>query len=115
MVRATRILEVIEQDHLVDNARCMGAGLLDSLQGLAAEFPNLVGQVRGRGLMCAVDLPTSELRTRLVALAREEGLLVLPCGQKSIRFRPFLDVTAADIARACEVLGRALVRLRREV
>lgn len=115
MVRATRILEVIERDQLVDNARRMGAVLLDSLHGLAAEFPTLLDQVRGRGLMCAVDLPSTELRNRAVALAREEGLLVLPCGRSSIRFRPFLDVTTEDIARATELLRGALARLRREV
>ena len=111
MVRATRILEVIEADDLVDNARRMGAVLQAALHDVAAEFPRLVRQVRGRGLMCAVDLPNSELRTRAVALAREEGLLVLPCGARSIRFRPFLDVTASDITTAIEMLRKALPRL----
>lgn len=115
MVRATRILEVIEADALVDNARRLGAVLQAALRDLAAEFPRLVSQVRGRGLMCAVDLPNSELRTRAIALAREEGLLLLPCGARSIRFRPFLDVTASDIATAIEMLRKALHRLQAEL
>ncbi|MEP0774484.1 MAG: L-lysine 6-transaminase [Acidobacteriota bacterium] len=115
MVRATRILEVIEQEHLVDNARRMGEVLLAGLHRVAEGYPTLLSQLRGRGLMCAVDLPSSELRTRAVALAREEGLLVLPCGARSIRFRPFLDVSAADIERALELLGRSLHRLRAEL
>lgn len=115
MVRATRILEVIEAESLVDNARRMGAELQAGLHGLASEFPATLGQVRGRGLMCAADLPSSELRTRAVALAREEGLLVLPCGARSIRFRPFLDVSAGDIARAADLLRRALHRLQTEM
>ncbi len=114
MVRATRILEVIEAESLVDNARHMGAALQAGLHELGQEFAGRFGQVRGRGLMCAADLPTSELRTRAVALAREEGLLVLPCGARSIRFRPFLDVSARDITRAVELLRRALHRLQTE-
>lgn len=114
MVRATRILEVIEAESLVDNARRMGAELQAGLHGLAGQFPRILGQVRGRGLMCAADLPTSDVRGRAIALAREEGLLVLPCGARSIRFRPFLDVAANDIARAVELLGRALHRLQTE-
>jgi len=115
MVRATRILEVIQRDRLVNNAQSMGAVLQAGLHELATEYPTLVSQARGRGLMCAIDLPTPELRTRAIALAREEGLLVLPCGARSIRFRPFLDVTAGDIARALELLRRALHRLQAEV
>lgn len=114
MVRATRILEVIEQEHLVDNARRMGLVLLTALKELAGEFPALLDQVRGRGLMCAVDLPSTDLRTRALALAREEGLLLLPCGARSIRFRPFLNVSREDIARAMVLLRTALHRLRRE-
>lgn len=115
MVRATRILEVIEGERLVDNARRMGELLQAGLHRVAAEYPTLLSQVRGRGLMCAVDLPSSELRTRAVALAREEGLLVLPCGARSIRFRPFLDVSAEDIAHALKLFQRAVHRLRSEV
>jgi L-lysine 6-transaminase len=112
-VRATRVLEVIESDNLVDNARQLGAVLLAGLTEIAHELPDLVTQPRGRGLMIAFDLPDQETRARAVAAAREHGLLLLPCGATSIRFRPFLDITREDAAKGLDLLGRALRTLAR--
>src|SRR5205807_4561695 len=61
MVRARRILEIIEADALIERAGFLGAHLLQSLQSVAAKHP-MVTDVRGRGLMCALTLPTTELR-----------------------------------------------------
>jgi len=108
MVRSTRLLEIIVQDDLPANAVRQGAYLLDGLHDLARRFPALLSQVRGRGLMIAFDLPDHDTRHELVATARRHGLLLLPCGARSIRFRPFLDVTREDAGRAIELLGSAL-------
>lgn len=111
MVRATRILELIAQENLVENSREVGAFLLGELHQLAADFPHLLSQVRGRGLMIAFDLPTPELRKQAVEACRAEGLLLLPCGERSIRLRPFLDLTKEDAHKAVKLLARALKRL----
>lgn len=111
MVRSTRILEIIAADNLVDNARKVGPFLLSGLHQLAAEFPHLVSQVRGRGLMIAFDLPNPELRKKAVEACRAEGLLLLPCGERSIRLRPFLDLTREDAERGVQLLASALRRL----
>jgi L-lysine 6-transaminase len=113
MVRATRVLEVIDADHLVENARNIGAFLLAGLTELARELPELVLQPRGRGLMIAFDLPDQETRARAVTAARLQGLLLLPCGATAIRFRPFLDITREDAAKGLDLLGRALRTLGR--
>ncbi len=113
MVRATRILEIIEADTLVENASNVGAFLLAGLNDLAGELPHLVLQARGRGLMIAFDLPDQETRARAVAAARTQGLLLLPCGATAIRFRPFLDITREDAAKGLDLLGRALRTLGR--
>lgn len=112
MVRATRILELIAQENLVENSRRMGAFLLGELHQLATDFPHLLSQVRGRGLMIAFDLPNPELRKQAVEACRAEGLLLLPCGERSIRLRPFLDLTREDAHKAVQLLARALGRLR---
>jgi len=111
MVRSTRILEIIAAENLVENARQVGAYLLSGLHQLAEEFPKLVSQVRGRGLMIAFDLPDPELRKKAVDACRAEGVLVLPCGERSIRLRPFLDLTKEDAAKGLALLGAALRRL----
>jgi|WetSurMetagenome_2_1015567.scaffolds.fasta_scaffold19330_1 L-lysine 6-transaminase len=113
MVRATRVLEIVEAENLTENARQMGAFLTAGLNEIARELPDLVLQVRGRGLMIAFDLPDQETRARAVAAARTQGLLLLPCGATSIRFRPFLDITRDDAAKGLDLLARALRTLAR--
>lgn len=110
MFRATRILEVIEGEGLVENARRMGERLLGGLHALGAQHAGLVGNVRGRGLMCAISFPDGPTRDRVVRDCHAAGLLVLPCGQRSLRFRPALNVRAAEIDEALSVLGSVLAR-----
>lgn len=108
MVRATRILETIESQRLLQNAGERGRELLQGLEALAERFPALVRNVRGRGLMCAVDLPTSAERTAVVKAAHAQQLLLLPSGTQSVRFRPFLNVQADHIQEMFRRLARAL-------
>jgi L-lysine 6-transaminase len=58
--------------------------------------------------MCAVDLPDTETRDRLMDKAYELGLMILGCGTRSIRFRPVLDVTKSEIDEALGLVRRAL-------
>jgi L-lysine 6-transaminase len=112
MVRATRILETIQEDALLSNVTQRGVELQSGLAELAERFPKLVRNVRGRGLMCALDLPTGEQRNSAIKLAFAEQLLLLPCGTQSVRFRPFLNVSAEHIQEMLARLTRALERLR---
>jgi L-lysine 6-transaminase len=108
MVRSTKILEVIVADDLVANARRVGAVLLAGLEEVAHAHAEMIGQVRGRGLMIAFDLPDPEVRSRFIQTARHNGLLLLPCGERSVRFRPFLDVSPEDAATALELVDLTL-------
>jgi L-lysine 6-transaminase len=108
MVRARRILEVIEADALIDAARENGARLLSALQLLAARH-EVVTDVRGRGLMCAFTLPTQHLRDTLIRKLREdEHVLVLGSGTSSIRFRPALTATPDELDRGVAAVDRVL-------
>ncbi|NLU81880.1 L-lysine 6-transaminase [Rhodococcus sp. HNM0569] len=108
MVRARRILDVIERDGLVARAAETGAYLLARLDDLAARRPE-VTEPRGRGLMCAFTLPSAERRDDVVARLRaDEHVLILPTGQRGIRFRPPLTVTTAALDRAVESIDRVL-------
>lgn len=108
MVRCTRLLELIVNEGLLENASDRGAELLAGLQALQARFAGFVSNARGRGLMCAIDLPTPEQRTRVVRRCFEDGMIVLPCGRRSIRFRPPLSVSAEAIGEGVQRLGQAL-------
>jgi len=111
MVRATRILETIQEDALLSNATQCGLELQAGLATLGDRFPKLVRNVRGRGLMCALDLPTAEERSAVIKLAFAEQLLLLPCGTHSVRFRPFLNVESEHLQEMLLRLQRALEKL----
>jgi len=111
MVRATTYLEIIESEGLVENAAAMGEVLLDGVHRLRQRRPDLVSAVRGRGLMCAFDLPGKEQRDRFRKLGWEAGVMLLACGPRSIRFRPPLDVTQEVIEEGIAVLEGCLDRV----
>jgi L-lysine 6-transaminase len=111
MVRARRILDVIESDGLVARAAEVGAHLLDRLNALAAKHDS-VTEVRGRGLMCAFTMPSAEIRDEVIRRLREdEHVLVLGSGTTSLRVRPALTVTSEEIDRGVDALDRVLSSL----
>ena len=108
MVRSRRILEVIEADGLFTRAAASGRYLLDRLDELTVEFPDLVRDVRGRGLMCAFSMPTTEQRDALVARLWDSGVIMLGCGPDSVRFRPALTVSRDEIDAAVDAVHATL-------
>ncbi len=111
MVRLTQILKVIEEEQLVSNAARVGINLQQGLASLQEDFPQLVSNVRGRGLMCAFDLPDGEVRNECRLGAFKEGLLILGCGERSIRFRPALNVSTEEIEEGIDILRKVLKSL----
>jgi len=111
MVRSRFYIDIIDQDRLVDNAALMGDVLLGELERLAERHPHLISNVRGRGLMCAFDLPTVRLRDELRRSLFEKGVLILACGERSLRFRPLLTVSAEEIGRGIARLDEACAGL----
>jgi L-lysine 6-transaminase len=111
MVRSRRILEIIEAGGLFGHAVKTGGYLLDELHSLGDRHAGLVSSVRGRGLMCAIDLPDPALRDRVIAMLREAQVLVLPCGERTIRFRPALNVTTDELKVGVRALDDVLGRL----
>ena len=111
MVRAARYLEVIHEDRLVDNSRVVGERLLDGLRRVQSELGGVMTNARGRGLMIAFDLETPELRDRAQDRMLANGLLLLGCGVRSIRFRPPLDLSAAEADAALGVVRKSLKEL----
>jgi len=112
MVRARRILEVIESDGLLARAQQAGHHLRDRLERLAEEIPDVVLDVRGRGLMCAFSLPSAAQRDELVAELWQRRVIMLASGPDSVRFRPALTVTLAEIDAAVDAVRDALMAVR---
>jgi L-lysine 6-transaminase len=113
MVRATRILEIIEADNLIAAARQNGRHLLDRLQVLARQSNGMLTNPRGRGLLAAVDAPDGNTRDAVLArLRHDEHVLALPSGTRSVRFRPNLSVTADELDSGVAALGRVVASLQ---
>jgi L-lysine 6-transaminase len=111
MVRSRRILETIEADDLFARASELGGYLLDRLRTLAEEYPELVVDPRGRGLMCAFSMPTAAQRDDLINRLWDRRVIMLGSGPDSVRFRPALTVSRADLDAAVDAVRAVLAEM----
>jgi len=107
MVRADRILEIMIEDSLLKNARNVGNHLLNRIKTLTKNSPQLTN-ARGRGLMCAVDISSGTLRDQILKGCYQNGLVIIGCGKTSIRFRPALTITKAEIDEGLDILEQVI-------
>lgn len=108
MVRSKHILEIIAEENLVENSRIMGNYLLENLIEIQKEFPSLLSSARGKGLMCSFDLVSREVRDQFLKKCFKEKLIILGCGEKSIRFRPRLNITKNDLDEGLHIIKKVL-------
>jgi 4-aminobutyrate aminotransferase len=93
---------------LIDNARVRGEQALAGLREIRARHPRLVRDVRGKGLMLAIEFPSDETAETVQWACFERGLLVLECGASSLRLSPALIVSEDDVATALRLLEDAI-------
>ncbi|KAK3768506.1 hypothetical protein RRG08_060868 [Elysia crispata] len=84
------VLKEIKDGGLIANAEQVGQQLQDGLKALQIEFPGLLQKARGLGALCAVDVPTVELRDSILQRMRNKGVHLGGCGTSTIRLRPSL-------------------------
>ena len=108
MVRAQRILEIIHEENLVENAAKMGDYLLNKLHELQEVSKVKLSNIRGRGLFAAMEFESPEVRDNVFNKCFEKGLAVLKSGEKSIRFRPSLTITKEVIDEGINILAEVL-------
>lgn len=107
---AIATLDIIEREGMA-NAAKVGGKMLERLKQWPKKH-SIVGEVRGRGLMIGIEIvknqqnrePAGALRDRIVELAFERGLLILGCGETSIRLAPPLIVNEQETAIALDIL-----------
>ena len=117
---ALATMDVLEREG-IDNAASVGEFILDRLRGWKHSHP-LVGDVRGRGLMIGIELvkdkatrePASALRDRIETLAFEKGLMILGCGETSLRLCPPLIVSKEEASVALDILEESLNEVEKE-
>jgi 4-aminobutyrate aminotransferase len=118
---ALATLDIIEREGMANAAR-VGVLMLQRLNGWKKTHPK-VGDVRGRGLMIGIEMvkdkatrePAADLRNRIVTLAFERGLIVLGCGENSIRLSPPLIVNEQEADVALDILEEAIALAEKEI
>lgn len=109
MLRYKLILEIMENEKLLENVQAQGEILLNGLHDLEKKHPNVISNTRGRGLLCALDFPSSEVRDKVRSkLLKDEKVIMLGCGERSIRYRPQLNVTQGAIERSLEAIDHVV-------
>jgi acetylornithine aminotransferase/acetylornithine/N-succinyldiaminopimelate aminotransferase len=103
---ALAVIDTLERDGVIENARVVGAYLVERLRHLGDDF-GCVAEVRGAGLMVAMMLDR-DIAADLEAAAIEHGLLVNAIGPRVIRMVPPLIIGKAEVDRAIEILAQAL-------
>ena len=103
---AIAVLEAIDDEALIDNARDTGSYLASRLEEMASRHPQNCAGVRGRGLLQGLVLKHSA--GAVVARCREHGLLVSAAGGEVLRFSPPLIVKREHIDEAMDILDRVL-------
>ncbi len=118
---ANAVIDIVEQDELTERAAGLGEKLRDGLERLKQRFPVMVGDVRGKGLMQAIEFvadetvgdrsPSPERTSAFIEAARERGLLLGRGGLygNTVRIAPPLTVSAGEVDEALAAMEGALV------
>jgi 4-aminobutyrate aminotransferase len=117
---ALATMDILEREGIA-NAAHVGEFMLERVRGWKQSHPS-VGDVRGRGLMIGIEIvkdkatrePAVELRNRIETLAFERGLIVLGCGETTLRLSPPLIVSKEEATVALDILEEALTLAEKE-
>lgn len=115
-VAALETLQIIEDEKLLDNSKEMGAYFIQKLEGLQKKYSQWIGDVRGVGLMVAMEMvkdgkePNEALTSLIKAKALEKDVLLLTCGNHHnvVRFIAPINVSTVEIDQAIQVIDEIL-------
>ncbi len=103
---AHAVLDVIEKEDLIAQAKVLGDYLLQGIQKLAENFPKKILEIRGRGLMLGVQL--ADEPGELVSILRDNGLLAVGAAGQTLRLLPPLTITQDEIDQGLKILRQSL-------
>lgn len=110
---AVTALSIIEDEKLVENAAARGAQLMQYLKSLAKKT-SLIRGVRGKGLLCAIEIDTDEespLAYEICLKLMKEGLLMKPTHGNKIRLAPPLTITKDQMDEACALIEKVILSI----
>jgi hypothetical protein len=104
MVRLLALLDKLDLDQVKRTGDLARSGL----EALVRDYPEIVKNVRGAGVMLGFDVQRSDLSDALLDRTFRRGLVLLPAGQRSVRFYPRYDTEPSAIAEALSILRQAI-------
>lgn len=107
-VAASKMIEIIERDDLINKTKYKGEYLMDKFNKLKDKYPNMIKDVRGIGLSIGVDLPDREATTKICYQCIQNGLLVISLGENTLRIQPPLVITKDQLDKSIEILENAI-------
>jgi acetylornithine/N-succinyldiaminopimelate aminotransferase len=108
---ADAVITYLRDNDVAASVARKGSWLLHELQHLQQRYPALLKEVRGRGLLCAMELQEEPLTRALTQHCADAGLLVVPTRNGIIRLLPDLLVSEEHLAEALQILDQALQRM----
>jgi acetylornithine/N-succinyldiaminopimelate aminotransferase len=105
---ALAVCQTLTKENLLANVRARGEQLREGLWAIAHQYPSVITDVRGWGLINGVELSAdvSLSAPEVVKAAMDKGLLLVPAGPKVVRFVPPLIVSGAEVEEAIAILQR---------
>ena len=97
---------------MIENSAVQGEKLLAALQKICLEFKDMIYNPRGRGLLCAFTFHKPEVREKFLNLMMENETIILKCGPSSVRFRPALNLSTADLEESILRVRKCLAALK---
>ncbi|WP_446341335.1 acetylornithine/succinylornithine family transaminase [Coleofasciculus chthonoplastes] len=110
---ALTVAQTLERDDILHNVQKRGEQLRTRLRAIAMNYPNLITEVRGWGLINGMELNADVELTAVdvVKAAMEQGLLLVPAGAKVVRFVPPLIVSAEEVDAAAKIVEESIAKL----
>ncbi|MDX2082700.1 MAG: aspartate aminotransferase family protein [Rickettsiales bacterium] len=105
---ANAVLDVILADNFLDNVKKIGLELKDELQNLQNDFPQIIQEVRGIGLMLGIKISDKIENSQVVKKLIENGLLTIPAGENVIRILPPLIIDSKHVLEAKTIIAKTL-------
>jgi acetylornithine/N-succinyldiaminopimelate aminotransferase len=113
MAVAHAAFDEISKPEFLEHVRDVSNHLHQSLEGLKDRYPDLVLDVRGKGLLCGINLAIDPMRVRQACF--ERGMLIGTAGKTVVRMAPPLIATTANVSEAISILDAALASVQAEV
>ena len=109
---ALRILDVIERERLAENARIIGEFLLDELRRLQREYPQILRDVRGLGLMIGIEFDPAFSAVQTVNRLHDKNVLTVPASTSVIRLLPPLNLSRSEAEEGLQAIKEVVETLK---